>query len=341
MILRKLVALLLFVLAVALTFFMFIFLFLNFEWSLIINSNIEDYNINITSVKTTYSLDKTCENKECVINNIPVWEVKIILSKTDYHRITKTAIINKDFPFKLDIKLSKLSRLIPEKENNTSVPKISNKLKLIRSKFKKELEANANQIEEKESIIVLEEEWDFIKIFEYNIKEKKLLSEINTKNLDIKNISLARIENTENQYYVKIDNSIYIIWGNNKDINFKFKPEINYIKHEQTDDTYIIISDTGVFVLDENNKLEYNTKFDDFVIYNKNYIWYIKQNSSEKLADFWLNYFDWYIIKYNPNTLEKNIILKPNVVIVKILKKWNDIYALDNEDTRYKLEINN
>ncbi|MCT4616805.1 MAG: hypothetical protein N4A38_01185 [Candidatus Gracilibacteria bacterium] len=348
---RKLIALLLFIGGLAAIFFMVVFFFISFEGSLIVTSNTQNYNVKISSVKTVFSKQKVCENKICKIEKIPVGEVTVNITKSGYNDNQKNVIISKDKIEKVSIKLSKLSTLkLEEKpenkdENENTEIKISNKIKLIKLKYKEDLNNLTSKIENDDNIIGLKVEDKKIEIYDYSVKNKKLLAEFNAENIDLNNIESSeiifdKIEGKEDNYYFKINSSVYIV-GEKLLKNFNFEPKINYIKFEEEFGNFIIISDTGIFILNnENNKLEYNTKFDDFVMKNGNFIGYINSSSSEKLKDFNL-YFGNLIVFYNPISLEKKVILKPKFEIKKLIKQDSEIYAFDVQNNKYKLEINN
>lgn len=112
------------------------------------------------------------------------------------------------------------------------------------------------------------------------------------------------------------------------------------MKYENEDNSYIVVSEPWVFVLNKNNELKYNPKFDDFILYNNNYIWYIKSISEDKISDLWLKSGKNYLIEYNPISLEYKVILEPNINIDKIIKEKDNIYIIDDVK-KYKLEINN
>jgi hypothetical protein len=293
--------------------------FINNNWNIIINSNINNYNVKLyKNIFKNLEKEKFCDKKICEINNVIPSKYKFIITKKWYKDIIKNFELNKKTDLKININLVKKISL--KKEN------IKTKINLTRKEKINQLNAKLQnqQILKIGDNLYIKEKKIRNNIFIF-INDKEI---INFKNTN-KEIFFDKIFQEENEIFIFSWEKIYFFdLITKKLISFNFKLKPIYIK--KLNNSYLIITEKWAFIYDVNiKKVDYFYLFKDFIKYKNNLIWIIFQSEKNKKKNLWIkDKSNNLILKYNPKTKERKIIYKTLKKPWKIFVKNKKIYII-------------
>ena len=159
-----------------------------------------------------------------------------------------------------------------------------------------------------------------------------------------------KVENNELWIKEVIWNPSYIIiliWKEKYLYNLKTKfmkkidldLDIEYIKSWINNLEILFKTPVWIFIYSiKDSSMEYFIFFDDFIYYKNGYLWIVLKDEDIKLKNLGFEEEkENLIIYYNPETKEKNIVYKTDIVLKKIFKRWEKIYFENNNWEEYEL----
>ena len=299
--------------------------------SLTINSNTENYKVELKNLKNNFK--KECEKKKCELHKIPPFEYDLIISKDWYKKITK----------KISIKRNNILNINLEKEiifkENISNKKEIKAIKKTRTQVLEELKNRKNNYK----ILDL---WNNKKIFvrnnwvklEFFIDKEKLFD---YKIISENSINFKKIYWNKNYLFFELDEKNYLFNIFSKDLIFiDLKPNIKYVKNYSNDHEFDFITDLWVYIFDiTSKKIRFFSKFDDFVYISPVYIWLVDFKDLVKKRNLWFENKSWnLIISYNQKTKKKNLLKEVSFEIEKILKEGTNIIIKWKSGEEYVLQ---
>lgn len=304
-------------------------------------SNQNQFEITLTNQNQVIS--KKCDHPTCILENIPPFNFELIAQKDWFTQILKTVKFSRNVnQINLDFQQDFSPILVEEELTQVDID-ILNQLDNTTNLIDKKRE----EIQKAKNLYFKQTTQNNIYYFYENLNNDNVvvLWKNDTVLWNIPKIPKNTIEVVEiiwndNEFLIK-NNSAYILFSiwNNTYRNFDFKIPIYYAKKVDAV-TYIISSDKWAFTWKKDtDTFEYNHLFDDFIIYQNSYIWYIwKNNISLKNKVFWDKEILWEIIyQYFPLTKEKNILFEWNIEINKIFISEEKIYIEDKNNLLYKI----
>lgn len=309
--------------------------------SLTINSNVENYTVELKNLKSNKKIE--CLQKVCEINEISPFEYSIKISKEDYKIYSNK--INLSSSTYIDVNLEK--NIVFEKIFVDDTPSINNSQN--DKKTRQEIIDEINKKKSNYKIISIEDVWEFI------FKEKSWKLDLYLLNNKIwtfdlikpELISIKQVYGAKEYIVLSLWNKKYFINYNSLDIRVvDLNIDIAYIKESFDNFTYQIVTDKWTFIYSlRDNNLEYFSKFSDFIFLdNFSYIALIKSTDSTRKKNLWFENKSWNLIVYfNDKTWEKRIVKETSIQIEKLLYTESNVVFEDINGDRYKLEnfINN
>lgn len=324
-------------------YMIYLVFFVKYTWTLEVTSNINNYTISLYAEKIYNSSEYECNKQVCTIKELSPFKYKITLSSPTYKDIIeevslKWKKVNKiTAKFEKDTKLTEVVEKPEYKEWTLSTKELAEK-KVEEIKLKKESNylANLGNL----WIFYFRNNWktlDLYRTFEW--KEKKLW---NFPYASLEDISILKIENKTDKIFFSLKDNKYIYnLELSKVDEIKLVPKVNYVKEWDFITNYQIVTDLGTYNYDELNKdLKYFYLFKDYVFTKDSYIWVIYKDEPGKFKNFNLeNNNKNLIIKYNPTTLKREVLLESDMEITKIVKdNSNKIFFYDKSWKKYELE---
>ncbi len=315
-------------------FMMYLIFFVSYTWIIIIDSNVTNYEVSLFAKNYAKEFSYKCEVKKCTLTNISPLDYNITIKSSTY----------KDYIWEIKVSARKILPLKvllikDTKLNEITQPKISpsTKAKIDEIKLKK-------QNFWFDSIpwfgyFYFREKWNKLELFRnVDSKETKLWD---FPRVPVNNIWIGEVYWENQSIFISLADDRYIYNLSNNDLlNFKLVPKINYIKLWDNYISYLINTDKWMYIYDKSQKsLEYFYMFRDFVYYIDSYIWIIYKDENSKFNNFWIE-SKWknIILKYNPSTLKREVLLETDIQVTKILLDWNNIFFYDKDDKKYKLD---
>lgn len=315
--------------------FSYLYFFVYYTWNISINSNIDNYKVEMYSktIKKTFSFD--CKGENCNFWDLSPLNYDLKIFKDWYISFSKNIDIPKNDTLKLYVELKKEIKL----ENSTDkffVQKISDKDKVLNLKNSKLYYSS----------FYLENIWNFYfkkaKNLELYFEDKKIWTfEIVDKNL----IRLENIYNNSSKYnkdffYLELWSNKFIYNIKNldyKQINLNLK--INYIK--SLNNNFFIITDKWTFIYNYLTKeQEYLSLFYDFVFYKSWYIAIVKKDDKIRINNLSLEDNNKNkIIFFDTEKKEKKLLYETDLEIQKILSIQNKVIFIDIDNNEFNLNV--
>ena len=318
------------------------YFFVYYTSSISIRSNVGEYTVELfwKSIAKTFTYD--CPKSECILEDISPLEYNMTIKKEGYIDFFQNIIIEWASRQELIITLEKKVTLKKEEEGVVSQEQKT-------TQEPKELTAQ-------EKIAKIRKDKIYFKVFDISwerqigFKEKRngldafLLSWkdetlIHSFEKISKKISLQEIEGTD-YVFLEIGTSKYLYDLQQSLLsNLSLVPDISYIKQGRVSTELLFITDKGAFVYNIWAKqFDYFYFFRDFVYLDGSYIGIIYKDEEQKKQNYSLEEESQnLIIRYNPNTQERDILYKTNLDIERIYKQWDDVF-FEAEGEKYKLD---
>lgn len=332
---RILAILIIFLFISAISWFYFYF-FVYYVWNLEINSNIDNYKVELYSKNLLKTFSFDCKDKKCSIKELAPINYDLKILKNWYKDFSKNISIEKNNTLNLDINLEKDIKL-----NNNINKVFDNKLITDKNKI-----LNLKNSKLHYASFYLEWIWEFYfnkannlelffenkKIWSFDIVEKDLIK--------LENIYNNSSKYDKNYFYLEIGNKKFIYSIKNldyKEINLNVK--INYIK--SNNDILSIVTGKWTFIYNYLNwKQEYFSLFNDFVFYKNWYIAIFIKDDKIRINNFWLedNNKD-KIIFFNTETKEKKLLYEAELDLNKIMSIGDKIIFIDKDNNEFSLNL--
>jgi hypothetical protein len=321
----------------------YLIFFVQYTWTLEITSNIDNYSVELYAKKVYQTFNYDCKEKKCVIADLSPFNYDVTITSPSYKEIKqelilkwkKTNYIKTDFV--KDTKLTEIAN-VKETNKNTEITKESTLEKIATIKIKKETDYTIDLWQL--WFFYFKTNWNNLELFKkWENKDAKLWT---FPKVDKKDIQIFEINGNTDKILISLKDRKYIYNLKLLKIDeFKLVPKIKYIKVGNLETNYLIITDVWTYTYDELSKeLIYFYLFKDFVYLKDAYIWIINKDEKSKFTNFSLkDNKKNLIIKYNPSTKNREIILETDIEISKIIQEWeNKIYFYNNTWKKYELE---
>lgn len=321
----------------------YLIFFVQYTWTLEITSNIDNYSVELYATKVYQTFNYECKEKKCTITDLSPFTYDVTITSPSYKEIKQelslkwktTNYIKANF--EKDTKLTEINE-VKETNINTEITKETTEEKIANIKLKKETDYTVD-------LWILwffyfKTNWNNLELFKkWESKDTKLWT---FPKVDKKDIQIFEINGNTDKILISLKDRKYIYNLKLLKIDeFKLAPKIKYIKVGNLETNYLIVTDVWTYTYDELSKeLIYFYLFKDFVYLKDAYIWVIYKDEKNKFTNFSLKDNNKnLIIKYNPSTKNREIILESDMEITKIIQEWeNKIYFYDNTWKKYELE---
>ncbi len=320
-----------FLILVGIFFIWYIFYWYLFSYNLSdikIISNVSNYEIKLKSDKYKKEYSFKCLKKECILKNVSPFNYKLEVLKDNYE--TYTTNFN---------------------PNNKKFLKIILHKKIYLKPLGKDRQDKNLSREEKIELVKLKNKYFWYKkiwkdLFIFKDLGNKLEFSYNNnligflEKLDKKNISLNKVINSDNFYFLKFGNKSYLIDKqflslSKIDLNLK----INYFK--KINNNFLLINtEKGSFLYDLKNKwLSYfNSLYDFIILDNWKYLWILKNNIIQQKKNLWLwNIPGDLLVEFDLKTKKVKLLKKLNFTVNKLYKKNLTIIIEDKKGNKYEL----
>ncbi len=328
---RKLYAL--FILAWALwsLLLVYLFFFVYYTGSLTINSNVDNYRVELYSPGTAQKWIHECPDMICEIYDVSPFDYNVSIIKADYKTKTLSYKVRPRGKENLVVQLEKqvqLDAVIWENIAETAQEKIQRirDEKLYYAKF---IIGDATvRFQEDTGEILLQ----------YLINgEVKDISKFKT--VQKEDINVSEIYGSDN-IWIRLWNTHYIF--DTQYFRIQKLPDIKdleYIKYDLITQKYIVITSVWAFLYDSReNTLEYQYQFKDYISMPEYMIWVIYANEDQKKKNFNIIQ-EWnVIIKYSQADKTRKVIYYTNNPLDELYSKWDQVFIMSGDK---KLELKN
>ncbi len=322
---------LIFIWVIAFGFLVHLYFFVYYTSSLIINSNVPEYEVYLEKISIWKFATYNCKENVCTIKDLAPLEYKLSISKEGYKKVEKYIEIPARNKFEVSIELEKDTLL--------------NKLEKVETDWvEKTVQEKAEDLMNKKKYYSYHNLWENLKFY-FELNYEGLILSLGESNL----WTFSKVEK-DKIFMEKVYGSDYVLltlWENKyliNTINFtkrklEITPKISYAKSWIDDNSFIFVTDKWAFIYNyQKDSIEYFYMFKDFVYINEWYIWVIYEWEEKKLKNFWWeNKRNNLVIKYNPETKDRDIIYETDLEIDKIIKTDNWI-SVFTEGDEYKLD---
>ena len=310
--------------------------------SIKIESNVDNYKINLNNLEFHNSFSYDCKEKFCDIDEISPFEYKIEFSKEWYDTVKQK--IDLKTSIELSVKLEKTVILEKiEKISTVSVIEEITEEITEENKTREEIIALIKRQKENYAIIETPTFWEFfIKEQSGNInifyKEKNIWTFPLVAKEDIK---IKEIYGNKEYIYIDLGEKKYLInlifyKVSKLDLNL----DILYIKQSNKDKELQIVTDKWTFLYDFKwVELTYFSRFYDFVYIDSVYVAVIKSDDTIRKQNMWYKKNSWnLIVSFNPETKEKRLLKEVDFNINKILIKKEEVIFTSEGEEEYNLK---
>ena len=326
---NKLLALLILIWTLSGLFGLYFYFFVGYTSELTINSNTTDYSLELYSKKTGRSFEYSCSESPCVLSDISPFEYNLRARKDGY----KTVYQDIDMPAReaLSVDITMIKE-ISLSESVASEIELSNKDRISYLRDKKK----AYKFFDLESWVYayFSQEWQLYiyrgggieKVWDFTLSQD---DQVDVKIVSETDYLYFQIADTRYMYNIvsgKIE--VLDLWV-----------DISYIKKWNNDNNLVFVTSVWAYIYDiSSNTFDYFYLFKDFVYNGEEYIWVMYADEEKKLSNFGLETTDSnLIIRYNPDTKNREVLYETWLIIDKIYMQDEIIY-FESEGKRYSLE---
>lgn len=305
------------------------YFFLYYTSTLVINTNLEIFQVSLFSKKTAKTFEYTCEQKICTLSDIPPFDYNMTVSSSWYIDIVQSFTLKARSKQEVLVTLQKEVKF--EKVADTAATVISAQDKIAQIKKDKEFLIRF-PLESWKEVAVKETS----SAFDIFFQDKRLTSTAKTQNPVLQALE---IEDT-NYVYLHIAWFQWIFDTTSQRLTpVEFVPSIKYIKKGSSTQELIFVTDKWAFTYNINTEVfTYFYLFLDYIPLTERYIGVIYKNEDQKKKNYNLqNETENLIILYDPATKERKILYKTKLDIKSIKKQSEEIY-FETSEGKYKLE---
>ena len=326
---NKLFALLILIWTLWWLFGLYFYFFVGYTSDLTIESNTDEYQVELYSKRVGNSFEFDCPESLCVLSDISPLDYNLRVRKDGYETVYQDIDMPARTSLSVDVNLIKQISLsesvLPEQE-------ISNKdrISFLRDKNKARKFFDIAPwvyayFSEKWELYIYRDE-STQKIWDFNISWDN--------ELDVKIVpetDYVYFQIGEAKYFYDIDSwtiQTLDLWV-----------EVNYIKQWNTNTDFLFVTPVGVYIYDVSvNSFDYFYLFKDFVYTGDNYVGIIYADEENKRNNFNLGTeSENLIIRYNPATKDRDILYETSLDIDRIYLENESIY-FESAGKRYELE---
>ena len=306
--------------------------------SIKIESNVDNYKVNLNNLELYNSLSYDCEDKNCNLDEISPFKYKIEFVKDWYDTVKQN--IDLRTSIELIVKLEKT--IILEKTEKTSTLEVIEEI-VEGKKTREEIIALIKRQKDNYTII------ETPSLGEFFIKEQSGNINIFYKEKNIWTFPLVAKEDIKIEEIYGNKEYIYLDLGQNKYlINLIFykvsKLDLNldilYIKQSTIDKELQIVTDKWTFLYNLKLwELTYFSRFYDFVYIDSVYVAVIKSDDTIRKQNMWYKNNSWnLIVSFNPKTKEKRLLKEVDFAIDKILIIDGEVIFISETEEEYNLK---
>lgn len=325
---------------------LYIYFFVYYTATITIRSNVPWYSVELfwKSVAQTFTYD--CPEEVCVVADISPIEYNMTLKKDWYL----------DFFQNIDIAPSSREELIVTLEKEVSLERVEDPVVEVSSGSGEIVSENSGATAQDKISQILKDK-TYFKLYpllsgnEIGFKEKEFEIEgfsINQDGIETLFNSFPKTSRTirleeiiETPYiYLEVSDRKYLYNTDRETISqLDLVPEVLYVKQGRVSTELLFITDKWAFVYNIGAKsFTYFYFFLDFVYLDDSYIGIIYKDEEQKRRNYWLTDEEKnVIIRYNPNTQERDVLYRTDLKIDKIFQENSEIF-FEAEGEKYKLD---
>lgn len=320
---------------VILSFYLYFFVY--YTGGISVNSNLDNYKVNLYSKKLYKTFSFDCKNKICNLSDLSPLDYQLTIVKSWYIDYMQDITIVKNSVLKLKVDLKKDIKL---EKNKTSIESpISNQQRIDKIKNSKIYYAYF-YLDNLWSFYFKNNNLEWLDLFYENKSNSWELKKIwNFEKVDASKIRVDKVYGSD-FFYLQLwdDKLLYDL----KSLNYKkldLKLDTLYIK-QWLMGIFLINTLKWTFIYDfENNKLDYFSIFSDFIFYKNWYLAIIKKDDTIRINNFWLdikNNKD-KIIFWNNETKQKKLIYETEIDINKLIYIDSKVIFMDKSLEEFSL----
>lgn len=336
---NRLLALLVLFWVFSLLFLIYIYFFVFYTSTIIIKSNVEEYQVKLFAKSTARSISYDCPEKLCELSDISPVEYNLTIVKDGYEDFFQNIDISPSSKQELIITLEKKVTLEKTQWEDIVSPEQSGDINAQDKIAQIRLEKNYDTLFNLDSgnKIGIKDKQTRIELYYISENIERLIDTFD------KNSSVISVKEVEwlSYIYIAINGKKYLYNTEFFQIEeIKLVPNIVYIKEGKNPTELLFITEKGAFVYDRSEKsFSYFYIFQDFVYHGNGYIWVIYKDETQKLSNYNLTEETQnLIIRYTPDTQEREILYRTDLKIDKIFKEEGEIFIISGWE---KFKLNN
>ena len=329
---NKFLALLILIFTISGIFWVYFYFFVGYTWTVIINSNISDYQVELYTKKLWKTFDYQCQQSPCILNDLSPLSYNLRIYKKGYNSISQNLDIDPRTSVNISINAIKeisFDEILQVKN------KVSNKDKISLLRDKKRSYRLFDFEDWSYAYFTESSQWE-LPLYVYNQWNSQKIGDFSASDsLDVKrarDTNFLYIRIWELRYLYNIQRWVIQV--------LDLGVDVNYVKSWQSDNSLVFITPVWAYTYNiDTTLLEYFYLFKDFVYFEDDYIGVIYADEEKKLKN--LNLEDKktnLIIKYNPLLKQREILYETAINIDQIyiedgvvyFESEGRIYSLDN-----------
>lgn len=311
------------------------------KWTITINWNISDYNVNIYNNDLKINFKTVCAQSFCKLIDIAPFTYEMSIEKKWYKKFEKTIKVIKRNNINIDFSLEK--ELIIEKQEKVVLEektKVDNKITELRELW---------NVLKSYKYFNLQDLWYFyfsdnwnntLSLYKKSFDEEKDALIVNTSKSTQRSLNIFKIYGQNTSIFIDTPENKYIYNTTASTLDSVFFPQnINYVKRNLWD--YVFVNNKWSFLYNPVSwKVNYFYFFKDFISLDDNsYIWVIYSDEIDKKKNLWLNnYSKSIIVKYDFEDKKYKVLKEIDFVVSKIIRENDVIYLYDNDENKYLID---
>lgn len=318
---RKLYALFILAWAIGALLLAYLFFFVYYTWSLTINSNVDNYRVELYSPGTTQKWIHECSDFVCEIYDVSPFDYNVSIIKADY----KTKV------FSYKVRPRGQENVVVQLEKQVQLDTViwENIAETAQEKIQRIRDENLYYAKFTIADRVLRfKQEDGELLLQYVVNgEVKDISKFKT--IQKEDINITEIYSSNN-FAIELWNDNYIFDTNYYRI--QKLPEIKelaYIKYDLIIKKYIVITSVWAFVYNiQDNNLDYQYQFKDYINMPGYMVWIIYADEEQKKQNFNISEQGNVIIKYSQADKTRKVIYFTNNPINELYQDWEQIFII-------------
>lgn len=317
---RKIYALLVLIGSIWFLVLVYLYFFVYYTATIVIQTNVEDYRVELFSKSTAQNWEYDCPESECLISDVSPFEYNIFIRKEEY----KDEVINtkisprkkQSFVVELtkETKLSLVESELVQETVQEKIQRLRNQDKYFAS-FEVGPESQVNFLQADSQLEML-----YVRQGnERTIRKFPLVSE--------ESIFVQYIGDAGEDIFVQVWWTYYIFSLQSGKIHpLPYTIPVSYIKPGNNTTEYLVVTDRWTFVYNISTQSSvFQYLFRDFIYYEDTLIGVIYKDEAQKKENFNLEEKWNLIIQYSQESKERKVLLDTNLEIDRIERKWDAV----------------